>query len=253
MTKEKYQITEKSIWLSLITIRHDLEDYDHKLNQAPKNLIDSINELRCIRDTFVTLKNLNDNLKRVMKITANEKLDKLREKTKLLHSRVDFVDHIRNKSAGHIDGLLSERAAQWAPEIFYDHTNQQLSTYFCYRALLESSINSFLGPNGRQKIFDHEIDTLYPPDHDQFHKFLKTLITDSIDWLNDAIILLDTTITKHGSSSVPEMAMIAGQTNFNLAENSSYEYDLTKLIAAVEQMKSEMHSDVFEAFMERLK
>ncbi|MDZ5738053.1 hypothetical protein [Pseudomonas asiatica] len=239
MSKEKYQITEKATWLTLVIIKHDLEDYFYKLNDSSSDIFGSINELRLVRDSFITLKNLADCIGRVMPILRSNSSAELRENTKRIHKRVDFIDHVRNRSAGHFDTKVTERAVQWIPEIFHEKDCAAIDVYLCHKALLESSINSFLGPSGSQKLFDHEIDILYPPDREVFFKFLIELIGDSIEWVKEVISHLDNLIAKYDSTLVPEMSVVAGQTNFNLAEESSFDYCPEKLLQVLEDAKAE--------------
>ncbi|HAR44090.1 MAG TPA: hypothetical protein DCS07_15900 [Bdellovibrionales bacterium] len=234
MSKEKYQIIEKSIWLSLSVIDYDLRYYDKQLRRPIEAAEHSIWWLRCTRDIFVVLKNLNDVLVRVKKLPGLKDAPEFNAKTKALNKKVDFINHVRNKSAGHLDPFLTERAVQWAPEIFHESANREMLVFLCYRALLEASINSFLAPDGRQKLFDHEIDILYPPDRKEFFNFMWGVVSDSLIWVAEALQFFEATIIRHGSAMVAEMACIAGQTNFDLKAESDFSYDPKNLKLAIE-------------------
>lgn len=243
MSKEKYQILEKSIWISLSVIDYDLRHYDEQLKHEIKSAECAAWWLRCTSDIFVALKNLNDTLSRAAKLPDFKKNTELIAKTKLLHKRVDFVNHVRNRSGGHLDPIVTERAAQWAPEIFHEDANRETLVFLSYRALLEASINSFLTPDGQQKLFNHEIDLLYPPDRTEFYDFLGGVVKDSLDWIEKALYFLDSVITRHDSTKVPEMGCIAGQTNFDLKSESDFSYVPQALNSAVEQAIAEFKKD----------
>lgn len=243
MSREKYQIPEKSIWLSLLVIDYDLHHYDEQLKREINSTESATWWLRCTSDIFVALKNLNDILSRATKLSGFRENSDLLAKTKLLHKRVDFVNHVRNRSSGHLDPIVTERAAQWAPEIFHENANRETLVFLSYRALLEASINSFLTPDGQQKLFNHEIDLLYPPDRTEFFDFLGGVIKDSLDWIKHTLCFLDSVIIRHGSTKVSELACIAGQTNFDLNSESDFSYDPQALKSAVEQAVSEFKQD----------
>ncbi|QXI32141.1 hypothetical protein [Pseudomonas promysalinigenes] len=243
MSKEKYQILEKSIWLSLSVIAYDLRHYDEQLKREINSTDSATWWLRCTSDIFVALKNLNDLLSRSSKLSGFKESTDLLAKTKLLHRRVDFVNHVRNRFGGHLDPVVTERAAQWAPEIFYADANRETLVFLSYRALLEASINSFLTPDGQQKLFNHEIDLLYPPDRKEFFEFLGSVVIDSLDWINHALRFLDSVIIRHDSTKIAELACIAGQTNFDLRSESDFSYDPQALNSAVEQAITEFKKE----------
>ncbi len=243
MSREKYQIPEKSIWLSLSVIDYDLRHYDAQLKREINSTESATWWLRCTSDIFVALKNLNDILSRATRLSGFKENIELLAKTKLLHKRVDFVNHVRNRSSGHLDPIVTERAAQWAPEIFHENANRETLVFFSYKALLEASINSFLTPDGQQKLFSHKIDLLYPPDRTKLYDFLGGVVKDSLDWIKHTLYFLDSMITRHDSTKVAELACIAGQTNFDLNSESNFFYAPQALKSAVEQAISGFKQD----------
>lgn len=169
-------------------------------------------------------------------------------KTRSLRKELKFISHIRNKGVGHLDRNLLERAAQWAPQIFQDKSkdNAEYITFECYRAVIESTINSYLNEDDVQKIFDTEIDFLYPPNRDQFFKFLSGIVKDSIAWLSEALDIIRSEINFHTDDQNRELGAIAGKTNFDLGENSEFSFSedevRSSILSAIEKMR-EMGAD----------
>ncbi|MGM0988766.1 MAG: hypothetical protein ACQEXI_17555 [Pseudomonadota bacterium] len=222
MSKEKYQIPEKATYLCLSVLQHDLESFDEDLRKTTEGLNGLIYKLRNTRNVFVSLNNLYDLLKQG-KVRGDKEFQ---EQTRKLRKRLGFIKHVRNKSVGHMDFLLAERAAQWAPQLFMEISkeNSEYRIFESYRALIEASINSFLTEDGRQKIFDHEIDLVYPPDNKEFYEFLADIVTESIDWIRLAIQVVESCINFHNEEAIEEIGAIAGQTNFDLRKDSEFEY-----------------------------
>ena len=169
---------------------------------------------------------LSNNLYDLLKKGRVRGDEEFQERTRKLRKKLGFINHIRNKSVGHMDFLLAERAAQWAPQLFMglSKENSEYRIFESYRALIEASINSFLTEDGRQKIFDHEIDLVYPPDNKEFYRFLADIVTESIDWVRMAIQVVESGINFHDQESIEELGAIAGQTNFDLKKDSEFEY-----------------------------
>lgn len=222
LSKEKYQIKEKATYLCLTIIQHDLECLDEDLRAPTNDLKAHIGKLRSTRNVFVILNNLNDFLKQ-----GGVRGDaEFQSHTRKLRKKLGFINHVRNKSAGHIDFVLSERAVQWMPQLFMESSreNSEYRIFESYRALLEASINSFLTEDGHQKVFGHEIDLVYPPDRKEFYEFLEGVATESIAWLRHAVQVVESGIIFHTQESVEELGAIAGKTNFDLKNDSELEY-----------------------------
>jgi hypothetical protein len=222
LSKEKYQIKEKATYLCLSIIQHDLECLDEDLRVPTNDLKAFIGKLRSTRNVFVTLNNLYD-LLRQGGIRGDAEFQ---NHTRELRKKLGFINHVRNKSVGHIDFVLSERAVQWTPQLFLEDSreNSEYRIFESYRALLEASINSFLTEGGRQKVFGHEIDLIYPPDRIKFYKFLEDVVTESIAWLRHAIKVVESGINFYTRESIEEFGAIAGKTSFDLKNDSEFEY-----------------------------
>lgn len=223
MSKEKYQISVKADYICLTILEHDLSCFDKDLRLATTEDADGIAlMLRNTRNVFISLHNLKGAMGS-MRLNGSEQF---RDKTRSLRRRLEFINHVRNKSVGHLDRTLLERAAQWSPELFFQDAkgNDKYRVFASYRAVLESSINSFLSDEGQQKVFNHDIDLLCPPDAEKFYGFLSDIVNDSIDWLREALEIVNSEIDFCGKESFKEFASIAGHTNFNLKSESCFDY-----------------------------
>lgn len=150
--------------------------------------------------------------------------------SRALRKELDFIAHIRNKGVGHLDRDLLERAAQWMPQIFAKDSQEkdEYIVFECYRAVLESAINSYLNEDGDQKVFDTDIDFLYSPNQKQFYYFLGRIIENAINWLSRAREMVKSEIQFHSVDMMQELGVIAGQTKFNLKEDSTFYYNEEK-------------------------
>lgn len=252
LNKEKYQISRKSDFICLTILRHDLKCFDEELSEVVDNIDGLAHKMRNTRNVFVSLHNLKDSMNR---IRINGDAQFVLE-TKSLRRDLDFIVHIRNKGVGHLDRVLLERAAQWTPEIFHikSHESDDYLTFLSYKAVLESTINSYLNEDGQQKVFKTEIDFLYPPDSHQFFEFLSNIVKRSINWLENAREVVRSGIGLHSDEQIKEMAAIAGQTNFNLKDESVFTFsdeEMKKCAAlAIEQLREIGAEQKIIAFLE---
>lgn len=253
MSKEIYQISRKSDFICLTIFLHDLKCFDGELSEAVENIDDLARKLRNARNVFVSLHNLKDSMN-IIRINGEAQFS---SETRSLRRDLDFIVHIRNKGVGHLDRTLLERAAQWTPELFHvnSHGNNDYLTFLSYKAVLESTINSYLNENGEQKVFKTEIDFLYPPNANQFFGFLSDIVKRSIVWLENAREIIRSEINLHSDDKNKEMGVIAGQTNFNLKEESDFafrEEDVNKYIASmIEEMRENGTEEEIIAFLEK--
>lgn len=240
MSREKYQIKEKANFLNLLLLKDDLIHFHRLLDRPTKNTDDWLHKLRNTRQVFLILDNVREaalkiNLKGTKTYT---------EHTRQIRKTLSFVNHFRNKAIGHLDHTLLERAVQWHPSLFStDHKDdEEFRIIEGHRAVIESSINSFIDEGGKQKIFETEIDLMYPPDHDLFYQYLWKVVTDSIEWLSNSLAILSAEIKYHTRDEMGEIAAIAGQTEFNLKLKSDLTYNEAETKKAfdnsIEKMKS---------------
>jgi hypothetical protein len=165
------------------------------------------------------------------------------EQTRNIRKDLIFVNHFRKKAIGHIDHTLLERAVQWTPSLFSeDHKGEnKFQIIEGHKAVIEASINSFIDKKGIQRVFNTEIDLMYPPDNETFYKYLWKVVTDSISWITEALAILSSHIRYHGPDEMHVIASIAGKTEFDLSLESDFTYD------KLESEKS------FEKVIEKLK
>lgn len=109
---------------------------------------------------------------------------------------------------------------QWEPCIFSDKTkeNESAQLFLAYKTLLESAINSFIDKESKQKVFDTEIDLLYPPNQTLFFNYIGELNTDSIYLLREILAILRDKIGFLDESQVMLAYIKAGETDFRLEE-----------------------------------
>jgi len=239
LSKDKYQIPRKADFICLTILLDDLKRFDEDLRKSAKDIGSLIYKLRNTRNVFVSLHNLNDAMKRI-RVDGDESFV---SKSRSLRRDLGLIAHIRNKGVGHLDRNLLERAAQWMPQIFTQesHDDDEHITFECYRAVMESTINSYLNEDGEQKVFETEIDFLYPPNAEQFFEFLSGIIEKSIQWLVSARNIVKSDIDFHSIDQANELGAVAGKTNFDLNEESNFSFSKEEmkdsLIDVAEKMR----------------
>lgn len=202
--KEKYFRT--------ILIKDDITIYHKELSEET----DWNKKLRLFKNCFIALDILRDSFCHFNMLLKNEK--KLTEKAKDLKKRLTFINHLRNKISGHLDEKVISKAVQWQPFIFSQEIkdNEEGMKALIYMSLIESSINSYIDIDSKQKVFDTEIDLLYPPNQKMFFNYVGNLNVDAIDFLSDIENILKERIIFWDKNELFRMALKAGKTDFNL-------------------------------------
>lgn len=220
MSHEKYQIQEKANYLNLLILKDELLYFSNLLRKSTKDIDDLIIKFRNTRQVLLTLYNVREAAKRVNLKSTPTYL----HKTRKIRKKLDFIDHLRNKLIGHLEHSVLERAVQWHPWIFSSSIkdNEKLQVMGGLRAVIESSINSFLDDKDIQKVFKTEIDLAYPPNYKLFYDYIFQVIAESIDWISDSLFILSSTIKYYDSDDLLEVSAIAGQTDFNLKKESNF-------------------------------
>ena len=114
----------------------------------------------------------------------NTELNELKEK---IWPGLEFANHVRNKITGHLENDVIDNSVRWEPTIFQDaNKNDQFKQrLLMYKSILESAINSYIDDKtGAHKIFNQEIDMLFPDTSKLFYMYLQNLIRDSMLYLN---------------------------------------------------------------------
>jgi len=241
MDKQKYQITEKSNYLNLLILIDELESYHEFLSDKVSDINSWIAKLRNTRNIFLSLNNVRDAMNKINLNLSDEYVVLSRS----LKKKLAFANHFRNRGIGHLNETLLERAVQWSPQIFYSETkeNEKYKVSEAHRVIIEACTNSFIDHEGKQKVFNTEIDLMYPPDAKLFFTHLQEIVTLSLEWLSISAKSILSTIKHHDKKEIHELGAIAGKTNFNLKEESIYNYtddekklQLNKTIQGLEEI-----------------
>jgi predicted peroxiredoxin len=253
LSKDKYQISKKADYVGLKIILNELQSFQKDIHLTSKDKDSLSFQMRSTLNVFIPLHNLKD---AINKIRINGDSDFV-AKTRKLRKDLEFISHVRNKGAGHIDQEILERAVQWHPHIFKDTTseNNEYLTYECYRAVIESGINSYICKGGIQKVFETEIDLLYPPTAKQFYCFMAELISTGIEWIYKTLEILKSEINFYSDEQVIEYAAVAAKTSFNLKGESPLDFDAleaeNKLKETIEAIKNMGADPKIIEFMEK--
>ncbi len=224
MVEDKYQITSKAQYLNLLLLKDEIQYFDGLLSTTITDAESWLMKLRITRSVFLTLNNVKDAADRIQIGSSSEFV----VQTRALRKNLIFANHFRNRGIGHLNDTLLKRAVQWSPQIFYESfkDNDVFKLVEAQRTIIESCINSFIDKNGVQKIFGTEIDLMYPPNAKQFYSYLSKLVKETIDWLTEATKIIFDSINHHTDEEIRELAAIAGQTNFDLKEESEFGYSI---------------------------
>jgi hypothetical protein len=245
MDDSKYQVETKAIYINLMMLEDELTYFDHILSKGIQDIHDWIEKLRATRGVFLTLYNVKDASTKLRVQDQPEHTNK----TRSLRRELEFANHVRNKGIGHLDTILLKRAVQWNPLMFVEVDKQpkELRLADAHRAVIESCINSYINNEGIQQVFGHEIDLVYPNDADEFYKYLKKLVDNSLEWISDSISILHSQIDFHTQDDIQELASVAGATNFNLKDEQvlhySKEESKVKISRGLDKLRDEGISD----------
>lgn len=224
MNKQKYQITEKSNYLNLLILIDELKSYHKFLSDEISDIDSWIMKLKNTRNVFISLNNVLDIMNKI-NLNLSDDYTKF---SRNLKKELAFANHFRNRASGHLNEILLERAVQWSPQIFslISKENEKYKIAEAHRVIIEACTNSFIDHEGKQKVFNTEIDLMYPPDAKLFFIHLQKLITESLEWLTISAESILSNIRHHTDDEIQELAAIAAKTNFNLKEESQYSYSL---------------------------
>lgn len=238
MNKEKYQITEKSNYLNILILIDELQSYHTSLTDVISDKDSWITKLRNTRNVFISLNNVLDAMN---KINLNLSDDYVKF-TRNLKKKLAFANHFRNRAVGHLNETLLERAVQWSPQIFSSTSkeNEKFKIAEAHRVIIEVCTNSFINHEGIQKVFNTEIDLMYPPDAELFFTHLQELVTESLKWLMISAESTLSSIQHHDENEIKELAAIAAKTNFNLKEESQYSYPQDEQRVQIEKVIKEL-------------
>jgi signal recognition particle subunit SEC65 len=244
MNKQKYQIAEKSNYLNIFILIDELKSFHKFLSEEVSDIDSWITKLRNTRNVFLSLNNVLDAMNRINLNLSDEYVNQSRS----LKKKLAFANHFRNRAVGHLNETLLERAVQWSPQIFSSTSkeNNKFKISEAHRVIIEACTNSYVNQEGIQKVFNTEIDLMYPPDAKLFFNYLQELVTESLEWLTISAESILSNIKHHDNDEIQELAAIAAKTNFDLKVESEYNYpqeeqkvQLSKVIQELEKIGTE--------------
>lgn len=209
----------RKLLLGLFLLKDEL-DYFH---QSLSNETNPFNKFRLIKQNLIVLNTFLESLNKFnLYIKQNQEL---KVKTKSIRKRGELINHMRNKIGGHLDEDVLIRSAQWTPHIFHKiaKENRDLQIGLSYKSIIEASINSYidLSDNEKQKPFGTEIDLSYPPDETLFYNYLGNLNSDSIEWIETVLEIIEKDFEYFDDKETLRQSKIAGLTDFNLKKEFS--------------------------------
>ncbi len=169
----------------------------------------------CLKNTFLALANMVDFEKNVRDIYKDHQTLSAVFSENLRN--FEFAKYLRNKFVGHIHSGLIEKAIEWKPELRYlaaqmdDPKIMLLVNIF----VLEAAINTYVGEDGKHKVFESDTDLAYPPDWKRFVAYLEVSISSAIHYLGDLCGVLSAGIDHPASDHFDlELWAKAGRTDF---------------------------------------
>lgn len=170
-----------------------------------------------LKQSFVTVANLVDFELTVRAIySEHRELSSIYDKTS---KENEFIKYLRNKFVGHIKPELLTKAIEWKPELKYmiKNIDDPEFMFVCNLWILETAINTYVNSDGTHKIFDSQIDFIYPPDIERFLIFLTQVIKYSIKYLNALINILNSEIKSSDK-------IVENDKDWRIAANTNFKY-----------------------------
>jgi hypothetical protein len=209
----------RKLLLGLFLLKDEL-DYFH---QSLSNETNPFNKFRLIKQNLIVLNTFLESLNKFNLYIKQSR--ELKLKTRSIRKRGELINHMRNKIGGHLDEDVLIRSAQWTPYIFHKiaKENRDLQIGLSYKSIIEASINSYidLSDNEKQKPFGTEIDLSYPPDETLFYNYLGNLNSDSIEWIETVLEIIEKDFEYFDDKETLHQSRIAGLTDFNLKKEFS--------------------------------
>ena len=208
-------IDAKSQYIKATIIYEDLSLYKDAFYVIKDNYISIYRMYQATKNSFLPLALLKSNIKSWSKYHIDDtNMNNLRDN---IMSGLEFANHVRNKITGHIEKDIIDNSIQWDPFIFEHNVkdNEILQKIRIYRSILESSINSYVDNAGKHKVFNTEIDFIYPTTCELFYTYLNDLINNSLIFIDLLKKHLETKIINFKGR--PENIIIkAAETDFSV-------------------------------------
>jgi len=177
--------------ITLRIVLADLKELDRQFSNPQKEGT-SLMFFLSIKNALIIVSNfVDEELKLRYLYKENRDLSQIFKKEEKAYT---FTKYLRNKFAGHISSELIEKAIEWRPDIRLglDQLDNQEVMYITNLYVLETAINSYVDENQKNKYFPfNNFDFIYPPDYEEFLKFLTIIIRNSIEYLETTLKVLD--------------------------------------------------------------
>ncbi len=183
--------TDLDRYIAACLLQADLSAIDVHFSQLG---ISDMAGIVCLKNAFLALANMVDFERTVRDLYKEHKtLSTIFSKNR---RNYEFAKYLRNKFVGHIHSELIEKAIEWKPELRYlaarmsDSKIMLLVNIF----VLETAINTYVGEDGKHKVFESETDLGYPPDWKRFVDYIEVSIRSAIHYLEDLCGVLSAAI-----------------------------------------------------------
>ena len=169
----------------------------------------------CLKNAFLALANMADFERTVRDLYKEHKT--LSAVFSENQQNYEFAKYLRNKFVGHIHSGLIEKAIEWKPELRYlaAQMDDQKIMLLVNIFILETAINTYVGEDGKHKVFESETDLVYPPDWKRFVDYLEVSIRSAIHYLGELCGVLSAAIDHLDPDQFDfELWAKAGKTDF---------------------------------------
>jgi hypothetical protein len=152
--------------------------------------ISDMDGIICLKSTLVAIANLLD-FERTIRILYKDHRD-VSKVFKRYEKNYEFAKYLRNKFVGHIHPELIKKAIEWKPELrsIARKMDDQKLMILINIFILETTINTYVDDDERNKFFETETDLMYPPDWKRFLNFLEISVRSAIAFLKEVCALI---------------------------------------------------------------
>lgn len=213
---EEQRILQRD-YFRITLLEYEIEENGKAFELALKDK-DILKCFRLLKNAFTSYSILFDNLKHLgTYCKTNQEIALL---LKDLRTKLELMNHLRNKMSGHLDDEIIDKAIQWQPTLFSQSSFDDNNVLpVCYFGLFEASLNSFMDTDGKQKYFNHEIDVCYPSDWKEFSTFIYETYSLSLEYLSKIKgIILPKLELAQTEEELLLKAIWAGNTDFSISK-----------------------------------
>lgn len=171
-------------------IKSDLMTLNEEFNN--NGILSNTKNIIMLKYAFITMSNLYDFEPEVRHLHDDIDIKQLFHSMK---KDYEFIQYIRNKFVGHLQVELINKAIEWQPflkyNLSYNNQNSPDAMDISNLWLLETTVNTYVKPDEKHKIFNSDSDFHYPPDLKRFNIFLYKNINNGINYLDIIIKTLE--------------------------------------------------------------